>query len=117
MFKKESKNDTRLKRHLRIRQTIIGSASRPRLVVYRSNTAIYGQIIDDTIHHTLVSANSKELNLTHSNIETSKAVGKLIAEKAVKTGITKVVFDRAGYLYHGKIKAFAEAAREAGLIF
>ncbi len=117
MIKKLSKNETRQKRHLRIRKIVTGTAERPRLSVYRSNKAIYAQIIDDVKQTTLVSARSQEVGLTHSNIESAKAVGKLIAEKALAKGITAVVFDRSGYLYHGRIKDFADAAREAGLQF
>lgn len=117
MIKKLSKNETRQKRHLRIRKIVTGTAERPRLSVYRSNKAIYAQIIDDVKQTTLVSARSQDAGLTHSNIESAKAVGKLIAEKALAKGITAVVFDRSGYLYHGRIKDFADAAREAGLQF
>jgi large subunit ribosomal protein L18 len=117
MIKKLSSNVSRQKRHLRIRKIVQGTALRPRLSVYRSNNAIYVQIIDDEKQTTLISARSQELGLKHSNIETAKAVGKLIAEKALAKGVTSVVFDRSGYLYHGRIKALAEAAREAGLQF
>ncbi len=117
MIKKISKNVTRQKRHLRIRKIVDGTAERPRLSVYRSNKAIYAQIIDDAKQTTLFSARSQEVGLTHSNIESAKAVGKLIAEKALKGGVKNVVFDRSGYLYHGRIKALAEAARSAGLQF
>lgn len=117
MIKKTSKNETRQKRHLRIRKIVTGTQERPRLSVYRSNNAIYAQIIDDVKQTTLVSARSQETGLKHSNIESAKAAGKLIAEKALAKGITAVVFDRSGYLYHGRIKAFADAAREAGLQF
>lgn len=117
MIKKLSSNVSRQKRHLRIRKIVQGTALRPRLSVYRSNNAIYVQIIDDDKQTTLISARSQELGLKHSNIETAKAVGKLIAEKALAKGVTSVVFDRSGYLYHGRIKALAEAAREAGLQF
>ncbi|PKK93235.1 MAG: 50S ribosomal protein L18 [Tenericutes bacterium HGW-Tenericutes-6] len=117
MIKKLSSNVSRQKRHLRIRKIVQGTALRPRLSVYRSNNAIYVQIIDDEKQTTLISARSQELGLKHSNIESAKAVGKLIAEKALAKGVTSVVFDRSGYLYHGRIKALAEAAREAGLQF
>ena len=117
MIKKQSKNVTRHKRHLRIRKTISGTAERPRLSVYRSNKAIYTQLIDDVNQNTLFAANSREAGLTHSNIESAKAVGKLIAEKALAKGVKEVVFDRGGYLYHGRVKALADAAREAGLKF
>lgn len=117
MINKISKNDNRKKRHLRIRKIVKGTAERPRLSVYRSNKAIYVQLIDDVAQKTLLSARSQELGLTGANIETASAVGKLIAEKALEKGINNIVFDRSGYLYHGKVKALAEAAREAGLQF
>ena len=120
MIKKTSKNVSRQKRHLRIRQTIKGTESKPRLNVYRSNTQIYAQVIDDVNGKTLCSASSldKELKLTNgSNIEAAKAVGALLAKKALAAKIETVVFDRGGYLYHGRVKALAEAAREAGLKF
>ena len=107
-------------RHERIRKTIMGTSATPRLCVFRSNTGIYAQIIDDETRTTLVSASSldKELKLANgSNVEAAKVVGKAIAEKATKANITKVVFDRGGYLYHGRVKALAEAARENGLEF
>ncbi|MFA6800734.1 MAG: 50S ribosomal protein L18 [Acholeplasmataceae bacterium] len=117
MIKKLSKNISRQKRHLRIRKIVDGTADRPRLSVYRSNNAVYAQLIDDVNQTTLFSARSQELGLKHSNIESAKAVGKLIAEKAVAGGVKSVVFDRSGYLYHGCIKSLAEAARSAGLEF
>jgi large subunit ribosomal protein L18 len=117
MIKKISSNVSRKKRHLRIRKTIEGTAQRPRLTVYRSNKAVYAQLIDDQKQTTLFAARSQETGLTGSNIESAKAVGKLIAEKALAGGVTHIVFDRSGYLYHGRIKALAEAAREAGLQF
>ncbi len=107
-------------RHTRIRKTMHGTSACPRLNVFRSNTGIYAQIIDDDHATTLVSASSldKELGLTNgSNIEAAKKVGAAIAEKAKKAGITKVVFDRGGYLYHGRVQALADAARENGLEF
>ena len=117
MIKRISSNVTRQKRHQRIRKIVDGTTERPRLSVYRSNKAIYVQIIDDVKQTTLVAARSQELGLNYSNVESAKAVGKLIAEKALALGVTSVVFDRSGYLYHGRIKALAEAAREAGLQF
>jgi len=117
MIKKESSNKSRQKRHLRIRQTIIGTSQRPRLNVYRSNKAIYCQIIDDNAGHTLVAANTIEAGVRSANINSAQIVGTLIAKKALEKGITTVVFDRSGYLYHGRIKAVAEAARTAGLQF
>jgi len=120
MINKLSRNKARQKRHLRIRQTLVGTEARPRLNVFRSNTNIYAQVIDDKSGKTLCSASSldKELKLTNgSNIEAAKAVGALIAKKALAAKIETVVFDRGGYLYHGRVKALAEAAREAGLKF
>ncbi|WP_025725586.1 50S ribosomal protein L18 [Acholeplasma granularum] len=116
MINKKSSNETRLKRHLRIRKHVIGTPVRPRLNVFRSNTALYVQIIDDSAQHTLTSANTKALNLG-ANIDGATKLGTVIAEQALKLGITKVVFDRGGYLYHGRIKALADAARAAGLEF
>lgn len=118
MIKKESRNSARLMRHARIRSKISGTGEIPRLSVFRSNKQIYAQIIDDEKKSTLVSASSldKSLKLENGgNIEAAKAVGKLLAEKAKKAKITKVVFDRGGYLYHGRVQALAEAARENGL--
>ncbi len=117
MIKKISKNVTRQKRHLRMRKIVDGTTERPRLNVYRSNQAIYVQIIDDVKQTTLISARSQETGLKGCNVASAKAVGKLIAEKALAQGVTSVVFDRGGYLYHGRIKALAESAREAGLKF
>lgn len=117
MINKLSRNVTRKKRHLRVRKNIQGTAARPRLSVYRSNRAIYVQLIDDVERTTLFSARSQEAGLTQSNIAAAKAVGKLIAEKALAGGVAEIVFDRSGYLYHGRVKALAEAAREAGLKF
>ena len=120
MINKVSKNETRKIRHERVRSKVYGTSEVPRLCVYRSNTNIYAQIIDDETKTTLVSASSldKDLKLTNgSNVEAAKVVGKAIAEKATKAKITKVVFDRGGYLYHGRVKALAEAARENGLEF
>ena len=118
MIKKESRNSMRLIRHKRIREKISGTKDIPRLSVFRSNKEIYAQIIDDEKQTTLVSASSLEKNLkieNGSNVEAAKVVGKAIAEKAKAAKITKVVFDRGGYLYHGRVKALAEAARENGL--
>ena len=120
MIKKESRNSMRVMRHNRIRNKISGTSTIPRLCVFRSNTGIYAQIIDDENKTTLVSASSleKDLKLTNgSNIEAAKVVGKAIAEKAKKAKITQVVFDRGGYLYHGRVQALADAARENGLEF
>lgn len=118
MYKPVDKNAQRVKRHGRARVTITGTAARPRLNIFRSNKQIYCQIIDDTVGNTLVAASSAEIeNCAGGNIEGAKLVGALIAKKSLEKGITTVVFDRGGYLYHGRVKALAEAAREAGLQF
>ena len=120
MIKKESRNSMRLIRHKRIREKISGTKDIPRLSVFRSNKEIYAQIIDDETRTTLVSASSLDKSLkikNGSNVEAAKVVGKSIAEKAKKAKITKVVFDRGGYLYHGRVAALADAARENGLEF
>ena len=125
MIGKTSKNQTRSKIHSRIRKKMAGTAERPRLNVYRSVSHIYAQVVDDTKGTTLVSAASVEKGKgakgekrpTGGNRAAAKEVGKLIAERAKKKGIKKVGFDRGGYLYHGRIKALADAAREAGLEF
>ena len=117
MIKKESKNELRIKRHNRIRKNLSGTTEIPRLNIFRSNSAIYAQIIDDTKGETLVSTSSLELKLKGNNTETAVLVGKEIAKKAKAAKITNVVFDRGGYLYHGRVKALADAAREAGLEF
>lgn len=117
MIKKESRNVARVARHKRIRKDLNGTSSVPRLNVFRSNKDIFVQIINDEDGKTLVSVSGKELKLEGNNIETAKKVGEKIAEKALKANIKKVVFDRGGYLYHGRVKAIAEAAREKGLEF
>lgn len=102
-----------------IRKRLAGSPERPRLSVYRSNKGIYAQVIDDVAGVTLVSASSlsKDFSASGNKVEQSKAVGKLVAEKALAAGVSKVVFDRNGYLYHGRVKSLADGAREAGLDF
>ncbi|MDC1541986.1 50S ribosomal protein L18 [Candidatus Pseudothioglobus singularis] len=120
MITKPDRNEIRKKRHARVRKTITGTNERPRLNVYRSNKHIYVQLIDDTEGKTLVSASTldKELDLeSTSNVEAAAKVGELIAKRAQDKGYKSVVFDRGGYLYHGRVKAVAEAAREAGLEF
>ena len=120
MVNQKDKNKMRQRRHLRVRMNIAGTASLPRLNVYRSNKHIYAQIIDDEKGVTLVSAssNDKELKLANgSNIEAAKQVGALVAKRALEQSITAVVFDRGGYLYHGRVQALADGAREAGLKF
>lgn len=117
MIKKESKNVNRIKRHARIRKNLSGTSETPRLNVFRSNTNIYAQIIDDTKGETLVSASSLELKTKKCDTEVATKVGTEIAKKALAKGITEVVFDRGGYKYHGRVKALADASREAGLKF
>ena len=118
MIVKESKNDLRKKRHARVRNKVSGTAECPRLNVFRSNTQIFAQNIDDVKGVTLVSSSSVELKIKNGgNVEGAKLVGKDIAEKAKKLKIINVVIDRGGYLYHGRVKALAEAARENGLEF
>ena len=119
MIKKQSSNVARLKRHARVRKNISGTAERPRLSVYRSLNHIYAQIIDDTKGTTLVSASSldKDFSGYGGNIDGAKAVGSLVAKKALEKGIKAVVFDRGGYIYHGRVAALADGAREGGLEF
>ncbi len=115
---KLSRNDIRLRRHLRVRKKISGTPECPRLNVFRSNKNIHAQIIDDVNGKTLVSANSVEMKLANGgNIEAAKQVGAEIAKRALEKNIENVVFDRGGYVYHGRVQALAEAAREAGLKF
>lgn len=117
---KSSKNDVRIRIHSRIRQRVHGTAERPRLAVFRSLSHIYAQVIDDRKGHTLASASSSEKKAgvaAGGNLAGAKAIGKLVAERAKEIGVQRVVFDRGGYLYHGRIKALADAAREAGLEF
>ena len=116
---KKSKNTIRLKRHWRLRKNINGTAERPRLNVFRSEANIYAQIIDDVNGVTLASASSldKAIEGYGGNVTAASAVGKLIAERALAKGIENVVFDRGGYLYHGRVQALAEGAREGGLKF
>ncbi|ASA24356.1 50S ribosomal protein L18 [Paenibacillus donghaensis] len=122
MITKEDKNKARLKRHLRVRKKIQGTTERPRLNVFRSSKHIYAQLIDDVTGATIVSASTvdKELSASIGNggsVEAASKVGKLVAERAKEKGYAVVVFDRGGYLYHGRIQALADAAREAGLEF
>lgn len=118
---KLSRRESRERRHRRIRSKIFGSGERPRLAVFRSHQHIYAQVIDDTQHHTLVAASTLDPDLksldSQSNCDASVEVGKLIAQRAIAKGISKVVLDRGGNLYHGRIKALADAARSAGLDF
>ena len=117
MISKPERNKLRKKRHMRIRNKISGTAECPRLNVFRSNTNIYAQLIDDVAGVTLVSASSQDEEVSGSKLEQATAVGKLIAERAVAAGNKAVVFDRGGYVYHGRVQALAEAARENGLEF
>ena len=119
MIKKKDSNAARIKRHKRVRKNISGTAERPRLNVYRSLNNIYAQVIDDVKGVTLVSASSMDKGFEQygGNIEAAKAVGKAVAEKALAAGIKEVVFDRGGYVYHGRVAALAEGAREGGLEF
>ena len=119
MLIKADKNKARQKRHLRVRNHIAGTAARPRLNVYRSLANIYAQIIDDEKGMTLVSASTQDKGFENygGNIEAARKIGAVIAERALKKGIEDVVFDRGGYIYHGRVKARAEGAREGGLKF
>jgi large subunit ribosomal protein L18 len=115
---RDSKNEIRLRIHRRIRRRVKGTPERPRLAVFRSLKHIYAQVIDDRQGRTLAAASSNEKNgVNGGNIAGAKAVGKAVAERAKEKGVKAVVFDRGGYLYHGRVKALAEAAREAGLEF
>ncbi|MBR1773346.1 MAG: 50S ribosomal protein L18 [Eubacterium sp.] len=122
MINKESRNVIRQKKHLKIRNRFSGTTERPRLAVYRSNNHVYAQIIDDTVGKTIVSASTNEKKIASelektNNVEAAAYVGKVIAERAIAANIKEVVFDRGGFIYTGKVKALAEAAREAGLVF
>ena len=119
MVSKPNSNKARLKRHLRVRSKISGTAQRPRLDVFRSNSNIYAQIIDDENGVTLAAASTVEKDFagTTGNKEEARKVGELIAKRAAEKGIEEVVFDRGGYLYHGRVKELAEGAREGGLKF
>jgi large subunit ribosomal protein L18 len=122
MINKKSRSAVRVKKHMRLRNRISGTAEQPRLAVFRSNNHMYAQIIDDTVGNTLVSASTlqkdvkAELDKTN-DVAAAAYLGTVIAKKALEAGITTVVFDRGGFIYQGKIKALAEAAREAGLQF
>lgn len=119
---KMTRKESTRRRHTRIRRKVFGTPTRPRLSVFRSNQHIYAQVIDDTNHHTIVAASTLEPDVksdleSGSNCEASTRIGQLIAERAVAQGIKCVVFDRGGNLYHGRVKALADAAREGGLEF
>ena len=122
MLKKADKNAIRLQRHKRVRRKVSGTTQRPRLCVFRSSNNIYAQIIDDANRVTLTAASSLDAEVKGAvnhggNKEAAKIVGEMIAKRAIEKGITEVVFDRGGYLYHGRVQVLAEAAREAGLKF
>ena len=122
MLKKADKNANRLQRHKRVRRKVFGTPQRPRLCVFRSSNNIYAQIIDDANRVTLTAASSLDAEVKGAvnhggNKEAAKMVGEMIAKRAIEKGITEVVFDRGGYLYHGRVQVLAEAAREAGLKF
>ena len=119
MVKQFDKNAARLRRHKRVRAHISGTAECPRLCVFRSASHIYAQVIDDVKGHTLAAAasNEKDFNEHGGNVAAAEKVGKLVAERAQKAGVAEVVFDRGGYLYHGRVKALADGARAAGLKF
>ncbi|WP_067934869.1 50S ribosomal protein L18 [Alicyclobacillus kakegawensis] len=122
MISKEDRNLARKRRHLRVRKRVSGTPERPRLNVYRSNKHIYAQVIDDVAGHTLVSASTLDPELREQvhnggNVQAAEKVGSLVAKRALEKGIESVVFDRGGYLYHGRVQALAEAARAAGLKF
>ena len=122
MVSKKSRSEVRVKKHRRIRNRLSGTTACPRLAVFRSNNHMYAQIIDDTVGNTLVSASTLQKDVKANlektnNVEAAACLGKAIAEKAIEKGIKDVVFDRGGFIYHGKIQALADAAREAGLNF
>ena len=122
MIKKNSRQETRVKKHDRRRNRFSGTAERPRLAVFRSNNHMYAQIIDDTVGNTLVAASTLDKDVKDklektNNVEAAKLLGTVVAKKALDKGIKEVVFDRGGFIYHGKVAALADAAREAGLQF
>ena len=122
MIKKPSRAKARIKRHYRIRNKVNGTQQQPRLAVFRSNKHIYAQLINDTAGVTIAAASTMEADIASklentANIQAASAVGEAIAKKAIDKGVTEVVFDRGGYVYHGKVQALADAAREAGLKF
>ena len=122
MVSKESRTEVRVKKHKRLRNRFSGTAERPRLAVFRSNNHMYAQIIDDTVGRTLAAASTLEKDVKAelektNNVDAAAYLGKVIAKKALDKGLTTVVFDRGGFIYQGKIKALADAAREAGLEF
>ena len=119
-FSAKKKHEARLRRHRRVRKKVRGTAERPRLAVFRSNKHIYAQVIDDIAGVTIAAASTADASITDAakgNVEAAKKVGALVAERAKAAGVEKVVFDRGGFLYHGRVAALADAAREAGLEF
>ena len=122
MVNKESRSEVRIKKHMRVRNHLAGTADRPRLAVFRSNNHMYAQIIDDSVGNTIVAASTVEKSIKEAleqtdNVDAAAYVGKVVAERALEKGIKTVVFDRGGFIYQGKIQALADAAREAGLEF
>ena len=117
MLKQSDRNAARVRRHGRVRGKVRGTGERPRLAVFRSLTHTYAQVIDDSTGRTLASASTVDLKVGKNNLGAAQAVGREIASRAAKAGVSKVVFDRGGYIYHGRVKALADAAREAGLEF
>lgn len=115
--KQQRRGTSRIKRHRRVRKKVVGTAERPRLAVYRSNRHIYAQVIDDFAGRTLAAASTLTLDAKGEPTEVAKAVGKAVAEAAASAGITRVTFDRGGFMYHGRVQAVAEGAREGGLEF
>ena len=122
MVNKESRSEVRIKKHMRVRNHLAGTADRPRLAVFRSNNHMYAQIIDDSVGNTIVAASTVEKSIKEAleqtdNVDAAAYVGKVVAERALEKGIKTVVFDRGGFIYQGKVQALADAAREAGLNF
>ena len=122
MVNKESRSEVRIKKHMRVRNHLAGTADRPRLAVFRSNNHMYAQIIDDSVGNTIVAASTVEKSIKEAleqtdNVDAAAYLGKVVAERALEKGIKTVVFDRGGFIYQGKVQALADAAREAGLEF
>ena len=122
MVNKGSRSEVRIKKHMRVRNHLAGTADRPRLAVFRSNNHMYAQIIDDSVGNTIVAASTVEKSIKEAleqtdNVDAAAYVGKVVAERALEKGIKTVVFDRGGFIYQGKVQALADAAREAGLEF
>ena len=122
MVNKESRSEVRIKKHMRVRNHLAGTADRPRLAVFRSNNHMYAQIIDDSVGNTIVAASTTEKAIKDelektNDVDAAAYVGKVIAERALEKGIKTVIYDRGGFVYHGKVQALADAAREAGLEF